>query len=177
MKAELMKRVIAPLLEQGYTGKWPHFRSVDSGYIRLISFQTNKYGGSFTVECSVAFPETLNISIRDFQRINVSHTNQRYRLKGMYDGWFYYCDVYRKRTLFLGTHYLDVGEKNVSTFVPPKGYQLIQRFDQKRAEEICACVNAQLKNGFSWMDRYINQNGKGRSASSRSAKILDFFRG
>lgn len=163
MKKQLHKYVISPLLEQGFTGKWPHFRRTYTNHIELLTFQTNKYGGSFTVELSVVFPnaENKNYFYREdlsLDEINVWDTNQRYRLKGMYDGWFYYRDLYKKRVIFFGRDYLDVNEKAASNFLPPKGYKLVQKFNLETAESICCIVNSQLKKGFAWIDCVVKRN-------------------
>ena len=60
MKKYLRANVIEPLFIQGFTGKYPHFRREKENCIELISFQTNNYGGSFTVEVSAVFPDREN---------------------------------------------------------------------------------------------------------------------
>ena len=56
LKENLEKLVIEPLLKNGFTGRYPHFRRNRENCIELLSFQTNKWGGSFTVEVSAIFP-------------------------------------------------------------------------------------------------------------------------
>ena len=56
MKKHILSNVVSRLLENGFTGKYPHFRRIDGDCIELITFQTNKWGGSFTVEVSAIFP-------------------------------------------------------------------------------------------------------------------------
>lgn len=163
MKKALQQLVISPLLQEGFTGKWPHFQRVASDHIALISFQTNKYGGSFTVEISAVFPDRdeTNYAVRDAVapgERNVWYTNHRYRLKGMYDGWFFYRDVYAKRSLFTGTHYLAVSEKEADSFVPPLGYRLVQHFQPETADVVCECVNRQLDDGFRWLEQFIKRS-------------------
>ena len=60
MKPYLKKLVIAPLLEDGFTGKYPHFCKICKDYIELISIQANKWGGSFNIEVSAVFPNSIN---------------------------------------------------------------------------------------------------------------------
>ena len=163
MKRELSKSVISHLLEQGFVGKWPHFRRIHTNYIELLTFQLNKYGGSFIVEISAVFPNCnkKNYIEREdlaLAEITVWDTSHRYRLKGMYDGWFYYRDLYKKRLAFFHTHYLDVNEKEEDKFIPPKGYRLVQHFNTETAEVICHSVNFQLKQGFIWMERFVKRN-------------------
>ena len=162
MKKHLERNVIKSLLTQGFIGKYPHFRKKKEECIELITFQTNKYGGSFTVEVSAIFPEKKNknfvlgegMSIDD---VNVWYTNYRYRLKGMYDGWFYYRDLYRKYIFFWGWNYLDIRESDTSPTIP-KGYNLVQSFDDQTAERICNEVNRQLVKGFTWLEKFEKNN-------------------
>lgn len=84
--------------------------------------------------------------------LQVDATNKRYRLNGMYDGWFYYSDLYTKRILFFGRDYLAVREKEANDFVVPKGYKLFQKFDGDVAVDICNEVNHQLEKAFEWLD-------------------------
>ena len=125
MKKHLEASVIQPLLSQGFTGKYPHFRREKENCIELIAFQTNKYGGSFTVEVSAIFPhkEKKNFVLDNgmtVDNVNVWYTNNRCRLKGMYGGWFYYRDLYCKHIFGFGKDYISVSENN-HNFAIPKG--------------------------------------------------------
>lgn len=166
MKTKLHENVIAGLLEQGFVGKWPHFKRVQQRHTELITFQTNKYGGSFKVEMSVVFQDAKDknyckIDGKPFSldTVNVWDTKQRYRLKGVNGGWFYYSDLYRRRVLFRSS-YVDVSEKEADGFLPPKGYELVQRFNAETAEKICRCVNRQMRGGFAWIRRFVNSQRK-----------------
>lgn len=162
MKKHLELNVIGPLCAQGFTGKYPHFRRVKEDGIELISFRTNKHGGSFTVEVSAVFPDkenknfvsNNNLSVND---LTVWDTDERYRLKGMYDGWFYYRDLYSKYVLGFGKDYIHISENAVDPAVP-KGYKLVQRFNEDTAELICEAVNRQLINAFKWLDKFEKSN-------------------
>lgn len=161
MKAMLHDSVIKDLFERGFVGKWPHFRRENKDYIELISFDINKYGGSFTVELSAVFPlsERKNYVPRDGltpDLINVWDTNERYSLKGMYDGRFCYRDLYRKRILCFGMDYIDVPETGADAFQVPKGYKLVQKFNEDTAREICGEVSEQLQEGFRWLEKFVN---------------------
>lgn len=163
IRLNLEKLVVEPLLKKGFTGRYPHFRRENNGYIELISFQTNKWGGSFTVEISAVFPNSNNKNYveyegQDLSQLTVWDTNKRYRLKGMYDGWFYYRDVYEKRFRRLGKTYFDVNEKQAADFIAPKGYKLVQTFDESVAIKICNEVNKQLAQAFKWLSRYEKRN-------------------
>lgn len=164
MKKYLQINVIQPLLAQGFTGKYPHLRREKENCIELIAFQTNKHGGSFTVEVSAIFPEKENGNFvlgegMTLDDVNVWCTNNRYRLKGMYDRWFYYRDLYSKYIFGFGKVYLDISENNNSPSVP-KGYKLVQKFNENTAEQICSEVNKQLIKAFKWLQKFENSNLK-----------------
>ena len=158
MKKCLETQVIQPLLNQGFVGKYPHFKREKENCIEFITFQTNKHGGSFTIEISAAFPNNENKNYvlydgKEIKDLNVWNTNIRYRLKGMYDGWFYYRDLYSKYILGFGKVYLDISENNTPTSIPA-GYKLVQKFNENTANQICQKVNKQLIKGFRWLQRF-----------------------
>lgn len=89
----LNKNVIPSLLEQGFTGKHPHYRREKDNCIEFICFDTNKWGGSFTIEVSAIFPDSkFTNCLDDTLAEDVWGTSNRYRLDGLLDGWFYYDD-------------------------------------------------------------------------------------
>ena len=156
MKKHLEASVIQPLLSQGFTGKYPHFRRQKEDCIELITFQANRYHNSFTVEVSAIFPdkEEKNFVLDEgmsVDDVNVWYTNNRYRLKGMYDGWFYHRDVYSKYIFGFGRVYLDISEINSTV---PKGYKLVQQFNDTTADKICDEVNKQLIKAFEWLQKF-----------------------
>lgn len=159
MLSALRANTISRLQERGFAGSYPHFRRFRDGCIDLVSFQTNKWGGSFTVEVSAVFPnaEDPNYTLyggMSEETLDVTATGERYRLPGMFDGWFYYADLYEKRTLLFGRTYYAVGEKEAASFVPGKRYKLVQKFDTDTARSICAVVNEQLDKAFVWLDKF-----------------------
>lgn len=159
MQAALKKHTFPVLAARGFTGTYPNFRRSCHHCIELISFQTNKWGGSFTIEVSAVFPdsEDRNYTLYDGvteETFGVEATNKRYRLPGMFGGWFYYRDVYRRRTLFFGTEYLDVPEKEAGQFIPPKGCRLVQKFDETAAAHICGQINRQLEHAYTWLQHF-----------------------
>ena len=79
-------------------------------------------------------------------------------LKGMYGGWFWYRDLYAKHIFGFGRDYLDISEKNREPSVP-KGYKLVQKFDESAAWQICRKVNTQLAKAFVWLDKFEKKNG------------------
>lgn len=158
MRSALKKQTIPFLLKHGFEGQYPNFRRKRGERIDLLYFQTNKWGGAFTVEVLPAFLKGTdtngNLSEDAVERdedLNLS--GKRYRLPGMFDGWFYYSDVYRKRTLRFGNIYQDVSEKQAEGYVPPKGFRFVQKFSEETASEIAAEVNRQLAKAFRRLDR------------------------
>ena len=156
MQKHLTEKVCALLLAQGFAGSFPHYRRICENVIELVTFQTNKNGGSFTVEVSAVFPNAkatncIKESI-DPNTITVWDTNERYRLPGMFDGWFYYRDLYAKRIFGLGKVYFAPSENSRAPL--PKEYRLVQIFNEESANEICRQVNKQLKKAFRWLARF-----------------------
>ncbi len=101
MRTALKKLVIPNLLEKGFVGEYPHYKKTYDDRIELLSFDTNKWGNSFTVEISTVFlPSSKrgnNFSDsknKDYNNATVWDTNYRYRLRGMFDGWFSYDDEF-----------------------------------------------------------------------------------
>ena len=165
MLAVLKEHTFPLLKEHGFTGKYPNFRRKLDNCIELISFQTNKRSGSFTIEVSAVFPGSVDPNYTLYEGVTedtfgVEATSKRYRLPGMYDGWFYYRDIYRKRTLVFGSIYYDVPEKEAATFIPTKGYKLVQKFDQNTAVQICAEINKQLETAYRWHNNFEKRNSK-----------------
>ena len=162
MLKALNKTVIKDLKSQGFIGKYPHFKKVKENCVELVDFQTNKYGGSFTVEVSAVFPESkvTNLgdlsAIVDIDKVDVACTNQRYRLKGMFDGWFYYSDVYRMAQGF----YHNVPESEKDNFNPSEEWKLLQSFDELAADEICEEISRQMEYAFKWLDKFENKKFK-----------------
>ncbi len=156
MNDALKKYVVAPLQTLGFAGEFPHYRKVYDNRIELFTVQKNKRGNSFTVEVSKIYPqregdEKNYIEWREsIDDVTVWDTNLRYRLPGMFDGWFYYTDVYAKRIPFFGNDYVAVSEKKKLDFHPAKGYKQIQIADETIYEKICSEVNHQMKKAFSW---------------------------
>ncbi len=169
MLKALNKTVIKDLAAQGFTGKYPHFKKKKDDCIELIDFYTNKYGGSFTVEVSAVFPgsKVTNLSNLkaevDEDNVDVAHTNQRYRLEGMFDGRFYYRDVYKLPDGF----YEDIPESKAETFLPPENWKMMQCFDEKTAEDICEEISLQLDDAFEWL---FNFERKSRKKNERHIK-------
>lgn len=165
MLSALKKHTFPALAARGFTGRYPNFRRECDHCTELISFQTNKWGGSFTIEVSAVFPdaEDKNYTLYDGvteETFGVEATNRRYRLPGMFNGWFYYRDIYCKRILFSGKHYYDVPEKEAAAFCPPRGYRLIQKFNADTAVQICSEIDHQLEHAYQWLKDFERHHRK-----------------
>lgn len=158
MKEYILSFVVPSFIENGFTGKFPHYRKNDSDCIELITFQTNKHGGSFTVEVSAIFPRAKDTNCAlesiEAQNVTVWDTNNRYRLKGTYDGWFYYNDLYAKRIIGFGKDYFEVSEKTKGKSYVPNGYKLVQEFNEETAKSICNEVNRQMEKAYKWLGKF-----------------------
>ena len=170
MNDALKKNVIAPLLSLGFEGKFPHYRKVYEDRIELLAIFKNKWGNSFTIEISTIYPQRegekrnyYDCGEESLDDVNVYNTYLRYRLPGMFDGWFYYTDVYVKEDVYAKkipfldikiphhiNFYLAVSEKRKQNFNPPEGYRQIQIADDTIYERICLEVNKQMKKAFLW---------------------------
>ncbi|MBR4072264.1 MAG: hypothetical protein IKK26_06900, partial [Clostridia bacterium] len=142
--------------------------------IELLSFQTNNWGNSFTVEVSTIFlPKSKRNSnfcsgeFKPIENANVWDTNLRYRLKGMYDGWFYYTDVYKQKILAI-TSYNAVSEKKAKNYSPAKNEKLIQKANDEIYCKVCEEVNKQMVKAFKWWDAFEKNN-------KLKMKLLEIF--
>ena len=165
MLSALKEHTISQLKQQGFTGKHPNYRRKLDNCIELITFQTNKWGGSFTIEVSAVFPDLQNKNYELYDGVTeetfgVEATNHRYRLPGTFDGWFYYRDVYRKFTLLFGNIYSDIPEKHAATYVPSNGWKLVQKFDKNTAIQLCNEINKQLLKADKWLKKFEKRNIK-----------------
>ncbi len=163
MLSALKEHTFPLLKEQGFTGKYPNFSRKLDNCIELISFQANKWGGSFTIEVSAIFPNSPDTNYTLYDGVTedtfgLDATNRRYRLPGMFNGWFYYRDVYRKRTLFFGNIYYDVPEKEAASFIPQRGYKLVQKFDKDTAVHICEEINGQFGRAYKWLENFKREH-------------------
>lgn len=174
MRKALNKYVIPNLTEKGFVGKYPHYKKIYDDRIELLVFDTNKWGNSFTVGISTIFlPESKrnsNCYTSSFEKIEdatVWSTNLRYSLKGMYDGWFYYTDVYKQKIGFL-TIYNAVSETKAKDYIPAKNEVLVQEADDDIYRKVCEEVNNQMDRAFKWWDAF-NKNNRIKM------KLLEFW--
>ena len=169
MRSALSKYVIPNLIANGFVGKYPHYKKIYDDRIELLVFQTHSWGNAFTVEVSTVFltprkngNNFLNEGFKAIEDATVWDTRQRYRLDGMFDGWFYYTDVY-KHILPNGSKpmpfYEAVGESKAKDSTPDKDAVLVQKADSDIYRKICELVNSQMPNTFEWWDTF-NKNNK-----------------
>jgi hypothetical protein len=107
MIAALKETVVPMLRDMGFSGSFPHFRRVREKQIDLLTFQFNRYGGSFVVEVAFCAPDGFMTHWGEHippnkVRAHDIHPGQRLRLGShppeKADHWFYYeperSDVY-----------------------------------------------------------------------------------
>ena len=163
MRKAIDKYVIPHLTENGFVGEHPHYKKIYDDRIELLTFQNNRHGNSFTVEISTVFLDKKrdsNFYTWDFEtaeEATVWSTNIRYRLKGMYDGWFYYTDVYRQKIGSL-TSYNAISETKAKTYIPLKNEKLVQKADEDIYYKVCCEVNKQMKKAYKWWDAFHKNN-------------------
>jgi hypothetical protein len=81
---DALKKVVIPFIrEQGFKGSLPHFRRKNETNIDLITFQFNRWGGSFVVElatCSIEGVTTHWGEKIQPNKVTAHDINERYRL-------------------------------------------------------------------------------------------------
>lgn len=164
MKNALIKYVIPTLTNKGFVGNYPHYKKIYNDRIELLVFQTNKWGNSFTVEISTVFLPSRNRDSNFFsgefetiENATVWDTNYRYRLKGMFDGWFYYTDVYKQKIKSM-TFYNAISETKAKSYIPSQNEILVQKADENIYKNICDEVNVQMQKAFKWWDAFNKNN-------------------
>jgi len=192
MRRTLEKLVIAPLKQQGFEGKYPHFRRVTSGErIELLAIDSGKYGNCFFVCGSVVFPKETDRIRRNvfwlpegmsWDDINVYYTDQRKSLPGMFDGGFYYTDVYEDRFALLpglprtAVVYEGVSEKRAATFQPSDSQTLVQKYDENTCTMIAEEVNRQLPQLLNWMAEIRTPRDLVREHRRNQLRQFKFYR-
>lgn len=165
MLKALKENVIPLLMKEGFCGKYPYYKRKFDNRIEMLGFITNKYGGAFNIEISTIFlncdKEMSNYYTQEFEttdEITVNSTIKRYRLKGMFDGWFYYADVYKSKeplTVFKTFDYYEsVSESKSQNFIPKDNQVLVQSADDFLYSKISDQVNLQMKEAYSWWNQY-----------------------
>jgi hypothetical protein len=164
----LDQTVIQSLYDRGFTGRYPHFQKRYPERIELLSFISNRYGNSFNIEVSTVFPdrsdETSNIlsvgqdSETDMDHINVFSTGNRYRLNGMFNGWFYYTDVYAEDVYSFPfgkkKNYEAVSESKAASFSPKESQYQVQKSGDEVFHGIAREIANQMESAYIWWDRH-----------------------
>ncbi len=114
-KMDLALKVITVQLlrDSGFKGKYPHFYRIKKESIELLSFQFNKWGGSFVVEISYTDNQHKNLysyTNKLPSELRVSQTIERLRLgpKVKGDYWFRFDNI---NLLFWNNKYNAIAEK------------------------------------------------------------------
>ena len=167
MKQALNMTVIPALRRDGFTGSYPHFRRRRDNRIELLSFQTNKWGGSFRVEASVVFPDAegkltnfltagengmrYQLSGKEFDTVSVRNTSFRYSFPGVFDGWFYYIDVYRcYDPVFKRFCYRPFGDRTGAEKPHGLFVRHVWKNDETIYQRVCTEVEKQLPGACAW---------------------------
>ncbi len=157
----LKKTVFPCLLEQGFEGKYPHFRRYNGDALELISFATEKSGGAFGISVSVAFPTRKHTNLiwsEQESDITAFSTRERYPIPGMFGGMFYYGDVYQKQAKHgwfqVCTHYRTALNQKTAEECLADGFVRVFRFQEDTPAQICDMAIRQLEEGFMWMKKF-----------------------
>lgn len=94
-----IKNILVPILrEKKFKGTFPHFFRERNAHVDLLTFQFNRYGGSFVVEIAYADKDRENVYIdKDLppNKLRANQTTDRLRIgskpeKGNQNHWFIY---------------------------------------------------------------------------------------
>ncbi|MBR6705879.1 MAG: hypothetical protein IKI84_04275 [Clostridia bacterium] len=172
---ELKKSVIPDLRKIGFTGSFPHLRRTREDKIELLSFLPHSnVGGAFEVGASIIFPgaagsEESNLFYpgAEFDPKKLIWADGRIRngLPGIFDGAFYFVDVYSKdiswtdeRTHihYSGRHYTAVTPKQsfyILNHLMANNYRLEQKADGLIYSFIAEKVASQMPELLLWFDK------------------------
>lgn len=98
---KVLKYFVVPEIKAlGFSGTFPHFRREKNGKFEFVSFQFNRYGGSFVLECGFSTPHDLPDFAKKlpFEKLtyDYAHPNNRLRIKPQSstaeDFWFTYSE-------------------------------------------------------------------------------------
>jgi len=88
----------------------------------------------------------------------VFSARKRFRLKGMFDGWFYYTDVYKSTRVLANKQVYEtfepVSEQRKRSFLPGPNQVLVQQADDALFEKIADEVNKQLADAYAWLKQH-----------------------
>ncbi len=100
MVKTLKSFVVPEIKALGFSGTFPHFRREKGSRFEFVSFQFNRYGGSFVLECGFVVPHDLPDFAKKlpFEKLTYgdAHPNNRLRIKPeastAEDFWFTYSE-------------------------------------------------------------------------------------
>lgn len=100
MTKALKTFVVPEIKALGFSGTFPHFRRERDGKFEFTSFQFNRYGGSFVLECGFVTPHDLSDFAKKlpFEKLTYgdAHPDNRLRIKSEIatteDFWFAYSE-------------------------------------------------------------------------------------
>ena len=80
-----LKKLVVPYLrEHGFKGSFPHFRRQNEENIDLVTFQFNRYGGSFVFELAVCGKNGTTMSWGEVvppNKVTAHDVGDRFRLR------------------------------------------------------------------------------------------------
>jgi hypothetical protein len=95
--------VIPKLREQGFSGKFPHFRRISQGKIDLLTFQFDRHGGGFIIEIAKCPSEGITTYFGDHippNKVRAWDMGERFRIQpkegSSTSDWFRYDDPSRQ---------------------------------------------------------------------------------
>lgn len=112
-----LKQIVVPYLRSHqFKGSFPHFRRKQETHIDLITFQFNRYGGSFVVECTICPPKGVTMSWGEHippNKVTAHDMSERYRLQHEQSSspWFDY-------ELFETTEQFEMLARSVKCLLP-----------------------------------------------------------
>ena len=120
---DALKRVVVPHLRgEGFKGALPHFRRPHEKQIDLLTFQFNKYGGSFVVEIAKCPPDGITTSWGKHVppiKVNAHSVNTRQRLGSTpdHDHWFHFAPPsHEPQPDFDEEHFLAVAKSVIALY-------------------------------------------------------------
>ena len=164
----LKEKVIAALLDDGFAGKFPHYKKMCGNHIKFISFDKDKYGNAFRVMASIAFPseepEYTNINYRLIEfdgksdltadELDIGYCLKHYFLRGNLGDDFCYSDVWWDLSIGMANR---VSEKRAKDY-KKKWYEIkLQSAGDEINEKICDKINKQIPKIYKWWDKQIKQ--------------------
>lgn len=128
VKCQIKNTIVPELRKEGFKGSFPHFRRIfENGRVDFLSFQFNKWGGSFIVEIAVAYPYKGKegnffywdeITPEFLKKSDYGYTKERFRIEPHKGEWFEYNDKnyeevveYARKLIVKNASYFDKQDK------------------------------------------------------------------